>query len=153
MYRLYKITKDDKGKEVTSRDEYTDVNIAEGNFDFQKGLAMEEHKLTFLMLINNTGEIHKGDIAKIGDGTFSPRLYEVKTLTDGKEEPKSYPHDTAYDVSADFYKRMGGAKQNTNVRAEMLRGIDENGSPLEYEYWVRIPEDVPDEPVVEPTEG
>lgn len=135
MYRLYKITKNDEGKEVTSRDEYEDVNIAEGNFEFQRGLAMEEHKLTFLMLLNNTGEIHKGYIAKIGEGTISPRLYEIKT-TD-VDNPKTYPHETAYDVSADFYKRLGGAKQNTNVRAEMLRGIDENGNPLEYAYWVR----------------
>ena len=135
MYRLYKITKDSEGKEITSRDEYEDVNIAEGNFEFQKGLAMEEHKLTFLMLLNNLGEVHNGYISKIGEGTISPRLYEIKT-TD-TDNPKTYVHETAYDVSADFYKRLGGAKQNTQVRAEMLRGIDENGNPLEYAYWVR----------------
>jgi len=145
MYRLYKITKDNESKEVTSRDEYTDVYEAEGNFEFQKGLAMEEHKLTFLMLLENNGEIHNGYIAKIGEGTFSPRLYEVKT-TD-VDTCKTYAHETAYDVSADFYKRMGSAKQNTEIRAEMLRGIDENGGLLEYEYWVRpieIPEPTPE---------
>lgn len=136
MYRFYKITVDGEGVEHPALDEYTDVNVAEGNFEFQKGLAMEEHKFAFLMLLDNDGTIHKGSyITTVGEGTIKPRLFEVKT-TD-TDTAKSYLHDTAYDVSADFYKRIGGAKQNADVRAEMLRGVDENGRPLEYEYWVR----------------
>lgn len=135
MYRFYKITKDNEGKEVTSRDEYTDVYEAEGNFEFQKGLAMENHSFAFLMLLENNGEIHDGYIATVGEGTIKPRLFEVKTTN--VATPKSYVHETAYDVSADFYKRMGGAKQNNDVKAEMLRGVDENGNLLEYEYWFR----------------
>ena len=139
MYRFYRITVDGEGTEHPSLDEYEDVNIAEGNFEFQKGLAMENHTFAFLMLLDNNGEIHNGGnhsyIATVGEGTIKPRLFEVKTTTE--ETAKSYLHETAYDVSADFYKRIGGAKQNVNVRAEMLRGVDEHGNLLEYEYWVR----------------
>lgn len=135
MYRLYRITLNQDGSENAQRDEYEDVTQAEGNFEFQKGLAMENGTFTFLMLLDNIGEIHNGYISKIGEGTLKPRLYEVKTTT--KEEPKTYAHDTAEEVSADFYKRLGGAKTNTNVISTMLRGIDENGNPLEYAYWVR----------------
>lgn len=136
-YRLYRITKDAQDVEHPALDEYTDVNVAEGNFEFQKGLAMENHTFAFLMLLDNDGSIHKGSyITTVGEGTIKPRLFEVKT-TD-TDTAKSYLHDTAYDVTADFYKRIGGAKQNDNVRAEMLRGVDENGRLLEFEYWVRI---------------
>ena len=135
MYRLYKITLKQDGSENAQRDDFEDVTMAEGNFEFQKGLAMENGTFTFLMLLDNIGEIHNGYIAKIGEGTLKPRLYEVKT-TDS-EASKTYAHDTAEEVSADFYKRLGGAKQNENVISTMLRGIDENGNPLEYAYWVR----------------
>ena len=135
-YRLYRITKDAENVEHPALDEYTDVNVAEGNFEFQKGLAMENHTFAFLMLLDNDGTIHKGSyITTVGEGTIKPRLFEVKTTT--TDTAKSYIHDTAYDVSADFYKRIGGAKQNADVRAEMLRGVDENGRPIVYEYWVR----------------
>lgn len=140
MYRFYRITVDGQGVEHPSLDEYEDVNIAEGNFEFQKGLAMEEGYFAFLMILDNNGAIHSGNngisyITTIGEGTIKPRLFEVKTTTE--ETAKSYTHDTAYEVSADFYKRIGGAKQNNQVRAEMLRGVDEHGKSLEYEYWVR----------------
>lgn len=146
MYRLYKITHREDGTENAQRDDFEDVTIAEGNFEFQKGLAMENGTFAFLMLLDNNGEIHANNtyIAMVGEETIKPRLFEVKT-TD-KEEAKSYVHEDANGVSADFYKRLGGAKQNANVRAEMLRAIDANGRPLEYAYWVR-----PIEPV-EPTE-
>lgn len=144
MYRLYKITKKEDGTDNAQRDDFDDVTVAEGTFEFQKGLAMETGTFTFLMLLDNIGEIHNNYIAKIGEGTISPRLFEVK-VTD-KETPKTYAHDTAEEVSADFWKRLGGAKQNADVKAEMLRGIGANGEPLEYSYWVRplVP--------VEPTE-
>ncbi len=142
MYRLYKITHNQDGTENAQRDDYEDVTIAEGSFEFQKGLAMENNSFAFLMLLDGVGEIHNNYITLIGEGKIKPRLFEVKT-TD-KEEAKSYAHETSYEVSADFYKRLGGAKQNANVNAEMLRGIEENGNPLEYAYWVR-----PIEPVTE----
>lgn len=135
MYTLYKITLKQDGTENPQRDNFEDVTMAEGNFEFQKGLAMETGTFTFLMLLDNIGQIHNNYIAKIGEGTLKPRLYEIKT----KDEIgyKTYPHDTAEEVSADFWKRLGGAKQDANVRSTMLRGIDENGNPIEYAYWVR----------------
>lgn len=148
MYRLYKITHNLDGTERPSVDTYDDVVVAEGNFEFQKGLAMENETFTFLMLLDNVGNIHNGYIAKIGEGTIKPRLFEVKTTTE--EAAKSYIHDTAEEVSADFWKRLGGAKQDTNVRATMLRGVGANGEPLEYAYWVRPIEPV--EPTPEPEE-
>lgn len=135
MYTLYKVTLKTDGTENPQRDDFEDVTLAEGNFEFQKGLAMETGTFTFLMLLNNIGEIHKGYIAKIGEGTLKPRLYEIKTK-DGVGY-KTYPYDTAEEVSADFWKRLGGAKQDAGVKSTMLRGIDENGNPMEYAYWVR----------------
>lgn len=135
MYRLYRITKREDGTENAQRDDFDDVTVAEGNFEFQKGLAMETGTFTFLMLLDNIGEIHNGYIAMVGEGTIKPRLFEVKT-TD-TENPKTYAHDTAEEVSADFWKRLGGAKQTENVKATMLRGIGANGEQLEYAYWVR----------------
>lgn len=135
MYRLYKITHKEDGTENAQRDNFEDVTIAEGNFEFQKGLAMETGTFTFLMLLDNIGEIHNGYIAKVGEGTLKPRLYEIKTKNEVGY--KTYPYDTAEEVSADFWKRLGGAKQDADVRSTMLRGIDENGNPIEYAYWVR----------------
>lgn len=143
MYRLYKITLRQDGSENAQRDDYTDVTTAEGAFEVQKGMAMESGTFTFLMLLDNIGEIHNGYIAKIGEGTLKPRLYEVKTTAEG-ETAKSYVHEDANGVSADYYQRLGGAKQTESVRAEMLRGIDENGNQLEYTYWVR-PIEIPTE--------
>ena len=147
MYRLYKITLRQDGSENAQRDDYEDVITAEGAFEVQKGMAMESGTFTFLMLLDSIGQIHNGYIAKIGEGTLKPRLYEVKTTTTEGDTPKTYPYETANDVSAYYYQRLGGAKQTSSVIAEMLRGIDENGNPLEYTYWVR-----PIEPVVTPTE-
>lgn len=135
MYRLYRITLRQDGTENAQRDDYEDITLAEGNFEFQKGLAMESGDFTFLMLLDSFGEIHNGYIAKIGNGTLKPRLFEIKT-TD-TETPKSYTYESTDALSADFYKRLGGAKQNESVMAEMLRGIDENGTPFEYIYWSR----------------
>lgn len=135
MYTLYKITLKQDGTENPQRDNFEDVTLAEGNFEFQKGLAMETGTFTFLMLLDNIGQIHNGYIAKVGEGTLKPRLYEIKTKN--TVEFKTYPHDTAEEVSADFWKRLGGAKQDADVKSTMLRGIDENGSPIEYAYWVR----------------
>lgn len=135
MYRLYKITLRQDGSENAQRDDYEDVTTAEGAFEVQKGMAMESGTFTFLMLLDNIGQIHNGYIAKIGEGTLKPRLYEVKT-TD-VETAKSYVHEDANGVSADYYQRLGGAKQTEAVKSEMLRGIDENGNSIEYTYWVR----------------
>ena len=144
MYRLYKITKKEDGTDNAQRDDFEDVTLAEGSFEFQKGLAMDTGTFTFLMLLDNVGEIHNGYIAMIGEGTITPRLFEVKTTS--ADAPKTYAHDTNEEVSADFWKRLGGAKQNTDVRATMLRGIGANGEQLEYTYWVRPIEPVEPEP-------
>lgn len=149
MYTLYKVTLKTDGTENAQRDDFEDVTLAEGNFEFQKGLAMETGTFTFLMLLDNIGEIHNNYIAKVGEGTLKPRLYEIKT----KDEVgyKTYPYDTTKEVSADFWKRLGGAKQDVNVRATMLRGIDENGNSIEYAYWVR-PIEVEEESITEEEE-
>lgn len=135
MYRLYRITKKEDGTDNAQRDDFDDVTLAEGGFEFQKGLAMETGTFTFLMLLDNIGQIHNGYIAMVGEGTISPRLFEVKTTDE--ETPKTYPHNTAEEVSADYWKRLGGAKQEAEVKATMLRGIGANGEQLEYSYWVR----------------
>lgn len=141
MYRLYSITHNQDESEKQSIYEYTDVTEAEGNFEQKKGQAMADGKFAFLMLLDNIGLIHKDYIAMVGEGTITPRLFEVKT-TDS-EVNKVYPQETAEAVSADFYKRLGGAKLDDTVRATMLRGIGANGEQLEYAYWVR-----PIEPVI-----
>jgi hypothetical protein len=135
MYRLYIISHNTDGSEKQSVYEYEDVTIAEGNFEQKKGQTMADGKFAFLMLLDNIGQIHDGYIAMIGEGTIKPRLFEVKTAE--SEVSKVYPYDTAEEVSADFYKRLGGAKLDETVRATMLRGIGANGEQLEYAYWVR----------------
>lgn len=150
-YRLYKITLNQDGSEHPSVEPYEDVTQAEGNFEFQKGLAMENGTFAFLMLLDNVGKIHNGYIAKIGEGTIKPRLFEVKYINN-EERAKSYLHEDNNGVSADYYKRLGGAKQDKTVIAEMLRGIGANGEQLEYTYWIRPIEPVEPEPTPEPEE-
>lgn len=140
-YRFYKITHNADGSERAGVTVYEDVTEAEGNFEFEKGLAMESGTFAFLMLLDGDGQIHNGYKTIIGEGTIKPRLFEVKTTTE--EAAKSYIHDTGEQVSADFYKRLGGAKKTDTVKATMLRGIGANGEPLEYAYWVR-----PIEPII-----
>lgn len=148
MYRLYSITKNQDETEKQSIYEYDNVTEVEGNFELKKGQAMADGKFAFLMLLDNIGQIHDGYIAMVGEGTIKPRLFEVKT-TDS-ETNKVYPQETNEAVSADFYKRLGGAKLDDTVRAIMLRGIGAHGEQLEYSYWVRPIEPV--EPTPEPEE-
>ena len=93
-----------------------------------------------LLIIDNIGKVI--DIKQGGD-TFKPRLIEVKSLENGDEEEIT-PYDSTLLVEANFHSKWGSAIKNDKVKAEMLRGIDANGNPLEYTYWVR-----PIEPVVE----
>lgn len=148
MYRLYSITRNQDETEKQSIYEYDNVTEAEGNFEQKKGQAMADGKFAFLMLLDNIGKIHDEYIAMVGEGTITPRLFEVKT-TDS-EVNKVYPQETNEAVSADFYKRLGGAKLDNAVKAIMLRGIGANGEQLEYSYWVRPIEPV--EPTPEPEE-
>lgn len=144
MYRLYSITHNQDETEKQSIYEYDNVTEAEGNFEQKKGQAMADGKFAFLMLLDEIGRIHDGYITLVGEGTITPRLFEVKT-TDS-EVNKVYPQETNAAVSADFYKRLGGAKLDSTVRATMLRGIGANGESLEYAYWVRPIEPVEPEP-------
>lgn len=148
MFRLYSITKNQDETEKQSIYEYENVTEAEGNFEQKKGQAMADGKFAFLMLLDNIGQIHDGYIAMVGEGTITPRLFEVK-VTDS-EKNTIYPQNTNEAVSADFYKRLGGAKLDSTVRATMLRGIGANGEQLEYSYWVRPIEQ--EEPTPEPEE-
>lgn len=135
MYRLYYITLNTDGTEKQSIYEFDNAIEAEGNFEKRKGQAMADGKFTFLMLLDNIGQIHDGYIAMIGEGTITPRLFEVK-VTD-TEANKIYPKESNEAVSAEFYVRLGTAKLDNTVKAVMLRGIGANGEQLEYEYWVR----------------
>lgn len=148
MFRLYSITRNQDETEKQSIYEYENATEAEGNFELKKGQAMADGKFAFLMLLDNIGQIHDGYITKVGDGTITPRLFEVK-VTDS-EVNKVYPQETNEAISADFYKRLGGAKLDSTVRATMLRGIGANGEQLEYAYWVRPIEQ--EEPTPEPEE-
>ena len=149
MYRLYSITRNQDETEKQSIYEYENITEAEGNFELKKGQAMADGKFAFLMLLDNIGKIHDGYITMVGEGTITPRLFEVKT-TDS-EKNTIYPQNTNEAVSADFYKRLGGAKLDGTVRAIMLRGIGANGEQLEYAYWVRPIEQ--EEPTPEPEEA
>lgn len=142
MYRLYSITHNQDETEKQSIYEYESVTEAEGNFEQKKGQAMADGKFAFLMLLDYDGRIHDGYITLVGEGTITPRLFEVKT-TDS-EVNKVYPQETNAAISADFYKRLGGAKLDDTVKAIMLRGIGAHGEQLEYSYWVR-PIGVPSE--------
>lgn len=144
MYRLYSITKNQDETEKQSIYEYENVTEAEGNFELKKGQAMADGKFAFLMLLDNIGQIHDGYITMVGEGTIKPRLFEVKTKE--AEVSQIYPYDTNEAVSADFYKRLGGAKLDDTVKATMLRGIGANGEQLEYAYWVRPIEQEEPEP-------
>lgn len=135
MYRLYSITHNQDETEKQSVYEYNSVTEAEGNFELKRGQAMADKKFAFLMLLDNIGQIHNNYITMVGEGTITPRLFEVKT-TDS-EKNTIYPQNTNEAVSADFYKRLGGAKLDDTVKAIMLRGIGANGEQLEYSYWVR----------------
>lgn len=147
-FRFYKITKNTDGSERPSVDAYDDEIIAEGNFEFQKGLAMENGTFAFLMLIDNTGEIHNGYVAMVGEGTINPRLFEVKTTTE--EAAKSYIHDDNNGVLAEYYKRLGAAKQNNDVKEIILRGVGANGEQIVHTHWVRPIEPVEPTPEPEP---
>lgn len=144
MFRLYSITRNQDETEKQSIYEYENVTEAEGNFEQKKGQAMADGKFAFLMLLDNVGQIHNNYITTVGEGTITPRLFEVK-VTDS-EVNKVYPQETNEAISADFYKRLGGAKLDDTVRAIMLRGIGANGEQLEYAYWVRpIEQEEPEE--------
>ena len=135
MYRLYSITHNQDGTEKQSIYEYTNATEAEGNFELKKGQAMDAGNFNFLMLLDNIGKIHDGYIAVVGEGTITPRLFEVKTTE--SEANKIYSKETDEAVLAEFYKRLGAAKLDDTVKSIMLRGIGANGNPLEYTYWVR----------------
>jgi len=172
-YRLFEVVK--KSDKETQRIYPTDLktsseSLTEVAAQFEKGLgnamkATDEQAHSFLIL-DNTGEIAHDDngnsyIAFVGDGTLEPRLWEVKEYFDEDTQAwvnEAIPHHYETDklVEANYHIFLGNAMLNTNVKAEMLRSIDEKGMTAgKYCYWVRIDEKPPvTEPTpVEPTEG
>lgn len=57
-------------------------------------------------------------------------------MTDSEAADMS-KYDTVYNVTANYHSKLGSAKKNSAVKAEMLRGIDGKGNQVEYTYWVR----------------
>ena len=70
------------------------------------------------------------------------RLFEVK-VTDSEAANMTKYNSTIY-LTANYHTKLGAAKKNANVRAEMLRGIDGKGNQVEYTYWVRPIEITPE---------
>lgn len=172
-YRLFEVVK--KSDKETQRIYPTDLktssqSLTEVAAQFEKRLgdamkATDEQAHSFLIL-DNTGEVPSDSngnsyIAFVGEGTLEPRLWEVKDYFDEDTQKmvnEAIPHhyETNKLVEANYHLFLGNAMLNTNVKAEMLRSIDEKGNVAgKYCYWARIDEVPPvTEPTpVEPTEG
>ena len=136
MFRLIQIVKNTSDeKEVQSTYEYEDEIEAKGEYETKLGNAMKSslYSAVLMILLNNEGDIV--DQCKVGDHEFQPRLFEVK-VTD-EEVANLAKYESVAEVSANFHSKWGAAIKNNNVKAEMLRGFDENGGTIEFTYWVR----------------
>ena len=154
-YRLFEVVK--KSNKETQRIYPTDLktsasSLTEVAAQFEKRLgdamkATDEQAHSFLIL-DNTGAIPHDDsgnsyIAFVGNDVIEPRLWEVKDYFDEDTQAwvnEAIPHHYATDllVEANYHSFLGNAMLNTNVKAEMLRSIDEKGMTADkYCYWVR----------------
>lgn len=133
MYRLIEIVKQGE-TESTAIYPFEDYTSAKGEFETRVGADMRSNAYSAftLMVIDGIGKVL--DVKHEGDG-LAPRLLEVK-VTD-VEEPNMSKYDSTYLVEVNFHSKLGSAIKNSEVRAEMLRGIDEFGGEIVYEYWVR----------------
>lgn len=157
-YRLFEVVK--KSDKETQRIYPTDLktsapSLTEVAAQFEKRLgeamkATDEQAHSFLIL-DNTGAIAHDSgnsyIAFVGEDTLEPRLWEVKDYFDEDTQEmvnEAIPHHYETDklVEANYHIFLGNAMLNPNVKAEMLRSIDEKGMTAgKYCYWVRIDEE------------
>lgn len=157
MFRLIEITRISDTESQATIDFASEVE-ASGELHSRLGAAMkaETYQAELLLLLNNIGEIvERGthfktyeveeEIETDGGETetitteveyeLSPRLIEIK-VTDS-EAANVFKYNTTFDVTANYHSKLGSAKKNLAVKAEMLRGIDGKGNQVEYTYWVR----------------
>lgn len=71
------------------------------------------------------------------------RLIEITRIAD-TESQAILDFESEVEASGELHSKLGAAKKNANVRAEMLRGIDGKGNQVEYTYWVRPIEITPE---------
>lgn len=133
MIRLIEIVKQGE-TESQAIYPFEDYTSAKGEFETRVGANMrsDAYSAFTLMVIDDIGKVL--DVKHEGDG-LTPRLLEVK-ITD-VEEANMSRYDSTYLVEANFHSKLGSAIKNSEVRAEMLRGIDGYGGEVIYEYWVR----------------
>ena len=164
MFRLIEITRISDTESQATLDFASEVE-ASGELHSRLGAAMkaETYQAELLLLLNNIGEIvERGthfktyeveeEIETDGGETetitteveyeLSPRLIEIK-VTDSEAANVS-KYNTTFDVTANYHSKLGSAKKNLAVKAEMLRGIDGKGNQVEYTYWVRPIEITPE---------
>lgn len=157
MFRLIEITRVADTESQAILDFESEVE-ASGELHSKLGAAMkaETYQAELLILLDNIGEIVESgshfktyeveeEVETEGGETetitteveyaLSPRLIEVK-VTDSEAANMS-KYNSTFDVTANYHTKLGAAKKNANVRAEMLRGIDGKGNQVEYTYWVR----------------
>ena len=165
MFRLIEITRISDTESQAILDFESEIE-ASGELHSKLGAAMkaETYQAELLLLLNNIGEIVESgshfktyeveeEIETDGGETetitteveyeLSPRLIEIK-VTDSEAANMS-KYNTTFDVTANYHTKLGAAKKNADVRAEMLRGIDGKGNQVEYTYWVRPIEITPEE--------
>lgn len=164
MFRLIEITRISDAESQATLDFESEVE-ASGELHSKLGSAMktETYQAELLLLLNNIGEIVESgshfktyeveeEIETDGGETetttteveyeLSPRLIEIK-VTD-REVANVSKYNTTFDVTANYHSKLGSAKKNSAVKAEMLRGIDGKGNQVEYTYWVRPIEITPE---------
>lgn len=164
MFRLIEITRIADTESQAILDFESEVE-ASGELHSKLGAAMkaETYQAELLILLDNIGEIVESgshfktyeveeEVETEGGETetitteveyvLSPRLIEVK-VTDSEAANMS-KYNSTFDVTANYHSKLGSAKKNLAVKAEMLRGIDGKGNQVEYTYWVRPIEITPE---------
>lgn len=164
MFRLIEITRIADTESQAILDFESEVE-ASGELHSKLGAAMkaETYQAELLILLDNIGKIVESgshfktyeveeEVETEGGETetitteveyeLSPRLIEIK-VTDSEVANVS-KYNTTFDVTANYHSKLGSAKKNLAVKAEMLRGIDGKGNQVEYTYWVRPIEITPE---------
>lgn len=148
MYRLYEITLENgtESQAITSYDTETEA-LASFHSKYGSQIKSPYYDAQLLIVLDNLGKVvDKSYHTQSEDNVISPRLLEVK-VTDSEAENAS-KYDTNDLVIGNFHSKLGSAMANSEVKAEMLRGIDGKGNELVYQYWVR-PIEVEEEPTTD----
>lgn len=154
-YRLFEVVK--KSDKEIQRIYPTDLKtssqtLTEVAAQFEKRLGdaikATDEQAHSLLILDNTGKVASDDsgnsyIAFVGNDVIEPRLWEVKDYFDEDTHAwvnEAIPHHYETDllVEANYHTFLGNAMLNANVKAEMLRSIDEKGGLVgKYCYWTR----------------